>query len=173
MSRILIELCEPSEQGRLYYRDDRGVEDKLWVFQARQRRLMTYSVNIDGGRGLLYFDANRILQDMEFARRGRNYLVNAGLERPSTTRAADLHFVGIRDSAGDLNLPSIHTRNNGSTIQCFEIDTDVRVTTTPDNSCAKIDFGTPSQSAVFIELSEQCLACVVGDVLLGFWVRAP
>ena len=66
MDDIRVLLREPSPHGRLIYRRDPQIEQRILFIQSAIRRPVAYMVNLNGAQVILDIDADHILQDVEF-----------------------------------------------------------------------------------------------------------
>ena len=157
MPEIIVGLHEPSEQGRLYYLRDSGIEGDILFIQNKQRRRMCYSVNLDGGGAILSFDVERLLTDVEFIYRWSAWHRVPYLESPQAERAANLVLVGVQLEASKWEIPTTKIRGDNVLRYYYQYDPGVRATTNADYSCVQFLFGASEPISEWIALSHQCL----------------
>jgi hypothetical protein len=132
---------------------------------------MAYCVNIEGGHLLLYFDAQRKLQDFEFGISRKHWQRMSNLPSPDQIESADIFLRGVQSFDGKWKRPHIRKRADGSTIRGYEYDREITAVTDLELSVVQILIGSPEKSSRWISLSENCWAQVAESRLKGFFVQ--
>ena len=170
MNETIIELREASNEGRLYYKTYPGNKHNLLIVQSLQPRQMAYCVNIEAGSLLLYFDAQRRLQDIELGIRRNYWQKTLSLSEPGAVESADVFLRGVTSFHGKWKHPWVHKRS-GRTIRVHEFDHKVSALSNPEFTSVQILIGSPEISAQWILLSENCWAQIHENRLKGFFVK--
>ncbi len=147
MNGIPVKLRAPSARGRIFPRYDE--ESRLIIAGNQQVSDWPIGVNIDT-TVILDAGPDRILASVEVIFRRELWSMEHDFVAPEVGAAADIE---IREEAlidPDYFIP-------------------VNVSTNAARSAARVMFGTLSEGAVSVELSEHCLALVEDDRLRGFY----
>ena len=114
MTETIVELHESSSDGRLYYKTYPGNKHNLLIVESVQSRQMAYCVNIDGGLLLLYFDAKRKLQEIEFGIPRSRWQKSSNISEPDAVESSDIFCVVFSLIMASGN---IHTYESGMMVQ--------------------------------------------------------
>ena len=170
MTKTIVELHEPSSEGRLYYKTYPGNKHNLLIVESLQPRQMTYYVNIAGGVLLLYFDTKRKLQEIELGIPRNRWQKSSNLHQPDVVESSDVYLRGVQSYHGQWKHPHIRKRPDDSTIKGYEYDHEVTAVANSELSAVQISIGSPEKSSRWIALSEKCWAQVAENHLNGFFV---
>jgi hypothetical protein len=171
MTETIVELRETSSEGRLYYKTYPRNKHNLLIVESLQPRKMAYCVNIEGGHLLLYFDAQRKLQNIEFGISQKYWQRLSNLPSPDGTESSDVFLRGVQSFHDKWKHSHIRKRADGSTIRVYEYDREVTAVANSELSAVQILIGSPEKSSRWISLSENCWAQVAEDRLNGFFVK--
>jgi hypothetical protein len=171
MTETIVELRKTSSEGRLYYKTYPGNKHNILIVESLQPRQMAYCVNIEGGHLLLYFDAQRKLQDIEFGISRKHWQRLSNLPGPDRSESSDVFLRGVQPLHGKWKHPHIRKRDDGSTIRGYEYDREVTAVANSELSAVQILIGSPETSSRWISLSENCWAQVAENRLKGFFVE--
>jgi len=169
MPEVIVELRNPTEQGRLYYERDPEIEGHIVYIQTPMRRRIIHSVIINGGQAILEFDADRILLDVEFISNWNAWRKLPVLEVPRVSRIADLALSNLEPDPE--RPPSTKIDRDGFLRHYCSFDTVAMKTTDANRSCVQFLFGTTEPVGEWIALSHQCFALVADNFLRGFFVQ--
>src|SRR5688500_3451669 len=100
MTETIVEFRESSSEGRLYYKTYPENKHNLLIVESLQQRQMAYCVNIEGGLLLLYFDAKRKLQEIEFVIPRNLWQKSSNLPKPDAVEASDIFLRGVQSYHG-------------------------------------------------------------------------
>jgi len=172
MKETIVQLREPSIEGRLYYRPTSDHKHNLLLIQNPQLRQMAYCVNI-GSVLLLYFDARRKLQDIEFGIHRNYWQKSSSLSEPADmSKSSDIFLLGIKSNSGKWKHHHIWRRHTeDSSIRTYEYECRVIALTNLELSAVQIVIGVPDKSARWISLSEYCWAQIADNRLKGFFIK--
>jgi hypothetical protein len=154
MNEIKISVHDPTTRGRLIYHPDPQVEKHLLFISSPERRPRTYTLNVNGGQMIFGIAENFIIQSIEFNIPRKAWRVMPGREPPRVVRSASLLIIGINERLTQVEWPK------GTVV----------VKTDDAYSYALIELGHAPQQGMWISLSEQVSALVMGDSLKGFFV---
>jgi hypothetical protein len=171
MPEIVVELREPSEQGRLYYHRDPEVEKHLVYIQNLKHQKAIHWIVVTGGQAILGFNADYILKDAEFGYPPKAWPAAPSLEFPQAKREADLILRGVQLKEDQWMQPWTWQRDDRISRYVCNYDTIVNAVSDPDHSCVQFLFGISEPLGDWITLSHQCLALVDGNYLRGFFVK--
>ncbi len=171
MTETIVELHEFSSDGRLYYKTYPGNKHNLLIVESVESRQMAYCVNIDGGLLLLYFDAKRKLQEIEFGIPRNCWQKSSNIPEPDVVESSDIFLRGVQSYHGKWKHPYIRKRVDGSTIRGYEYDREVTAVANSELSAVQILIGFPEKSSRWVSLSENCWAQIAENRLKGFFVK--
>ena len=146
MIRVLVQ--PPTKRGRLYprYDEDAGI----LVLESREPRAWPYGLDIDG-MIVLDIDESRVLANLDLHIRADLW------ERASTA------FWPNEVNSGDLAFPD-------ETLKTKSFHLPLRVRTNPNVHYIRVDIG-EREPQQYVALSNECLALVTEDQLVGFMIR--
>ncbi len=169
MPEVIVELRNPTEQGHLYYERDPETDHLFISIENPQRRQMIHCVNIHGGRVILQFDRDRILQLADLGCNWNTCGKVKHLDVPKATRSADVVLAGVEPEPE--YPPYTRLGHDGVLRHYCDFDTEVSMLTDTNHSCAQFLFGATQPVGEWIALSHQCFALVANKYLRGFFVR--
>lgn len=150
MEVIRVHLRAPVPGGYLLYHHDAEVDEHLLWLKTPASRPWSYKVEIDS-QILFGLDAERMLVSLEILL-GRHLWRVVPLEAlPVAVQPARLEF-------------------SRATLRQRYFEMPVEITTNESRSYLWIQIGLSEQSAIWVALSNQCLALIAGDRLKGFFV---
>jgi hypothetical protein len=171
MTKTIVELHKTSSEGRLYYKTYPGNKHNLLIVESLQPRQMAYCVNIEGGLLLLYFDAKRKLQELEFGIPRSRWHKSSSLLEPDAVESSDIFLRGIQSYHGKWKHARIRKRCDTSTIRVYEYDHEVTAVANSELSAVHISVRSSEESSRWISLSENCWAQIAENHLTGFFVK--
>lgn len=167
MTETIIELRQPSSEGRLFFKPD----SHLLLVESSQWRQMAYCVNIDGGSLLLYFDKQRKLRDIEFGIPRSHWKKLSVLTKPIEAKPADIFLRGVTSYHGKWKHPHIRRRSDNSTIRIYDYEHRVFTVTDMSFSAIHITLGTSNKLCQWFALSEDCQVSISENRLKGIFVN--
>ena len=146
MINVLIQ--PPTKRGRLYPRYDKDAG--ILVLESREPRAWPYGLDIDG---VIVFDIDetRVLANLDLHMRADLWERTSSPFWPNKVKSGDLAFPDEMLKVKSFHLP-------------------LRVRTNPNVHYIRIDIG-EREIQEYIALSDECLALVTEDQLVGFLIR--
>ena len=167
MTETIIELRQPSSEGRLFFKPD----SHLLLVESSQWRQMAYCVNIDGGSLLLYFDKQRKLRDIELGIPRSHWQQLSVITKPNEAKPADIFLRGVASYHGKWKHSLISRRSDNSTIRIYDYEHRVFAVTDANYSAIHITLGASSKQYQWFSLSEDCQVSISENRLKGIFVN--
>lgn len=146
---IQVFLQPATSRGRLYPHFDR--EANIFSLSSKETRSWPYGADIDGNL-IFDFDNEKVLANLDLLVGPKFWKQRIFKAWPSKIKKADLGFQEKTLKIKSFHIPLQIWTNKGTT----EI---------------LISFSNDKTPATFVDLSENCLALLKENILLGFWVK--
>jgi hypothetical protein len=152
MNEILIHVTDPTDQRRLIYHRDPEIEPMLLFLRNSAKHRTIYNININGGAVIIGADDNKKLINLEIGIPQASWDLSLKIDWPT------------KSISGDIEFSQLHTRHSEFMIQ-------TKVFSNKNFELVFLHIGTQPGEIIWVSLSEQCMAGILGDTLVGFLIK--